>query len=282
MTTANLSDEHGERRPIRRAWVRVAAERRWVAVLALCAAWAVAPELFAPHAPDWTGTAGATPHPPASGDPFVAPLGTTRNGAGVSTLIVYSARTTVGVALVAGCVSSVLVTGLAVVAALAPRLDRPVRRTLDVLDGLPTLPTLLVLAAARGATTAILVCGVTLSSWVGDYETIRVETTRWADAHRTRSARVVTLVARVTPVAGACLARTAALAVLARASLAFLGLAGFESHSWGLLVRTAGAGGLRTWWTWLPATVAICLTSVACYRIGTALEPPVTAARTRP
>jgi len=269
-----------------------------LAILAVAALLALFPGVFAPHSPDWVayvGTSGAhlttaqarsLPGPPAFGDPYFAPLGTTAEGHGVLTTLVYGARTALFIGLAAGVLSSLVGVPLGLVSGFYGDtwIDEAIQRFVDVMYGLPFLPFLVVLVAIRGVTPTNVVIGIAVTSWLNNCVVIRGETLSlreraYVEAARASGQSDLRILARhvlpsVLPLSFVFLAQDAAAAVLAQASLAYLGLSDFTTHSWGLMLQSVRASGHvfdAPWWL-LPPGVALTLLIAAFYFVGFSME----------
>ncbi|GGM72103.1 peptide/nickel transport system permease protein [Halarchaeum rubridurum] len=267
------------------------------AVLAVVTCCALAPDLVAPHDPGWVAYVGtgdgrltlaqsrSLPHPPAFGDPFFAPLGTTAAGHGVLTELVYGARTALLVGLAAALLSSLVGVPLGLASGYyGGWVDEGIQRVVDVLYGVPFLPFVVVLVAMRGASTTNVVLAIAATAWLNNCVVVRgttlslVERT-YVDAARAAGLPTHRLVARhvlpdVLPVAAVLLVQDAATAILAHATLAYLGLADVTTASWGAMLQRVQATGHvfdAPWWL-LPPGLAIASLVAAFYYLGHALS----------
>ncbi|GAD52860.1 binding-protein-dependent transport systems inner membrane component [Halarchaeum acidiphilum MH1-52-1] len=226
------------------------------------------------------------PHPPAFGDPFFAPLGTTASGHGVLTELVYGARTALLVGVAAALLASLVGVPLGLLSGYhgGTWLDETIQRVVDVLYGVPFLPFVVVLVAVRGASTTNVVLAIAATSWLNNCVVVRGATLSltqraYVDAARAAGLRPRRIVARhvlpdVLPLAAVFLAQDAATAILARATLAYLGLADDATRSWGSMLQAVQATGHvfdAPWWL-LPPGVAIALLVAAFYFVGHAVE----------
>jgi len=269
-----------------------------LAVLAVFCLLALFPAAFAPHPPDWVayvGTSGrhltlsqsrSFPAPPAFGDPFFAPLGTTDTGRGVLTVLVYGARTAMVIGLAAGVLSSLVGVPLGLLSGYYGDtwIDEAVQRFVDVMYGLPFLPFLIVLVAIRGVTPTNVVLGIAVTSWLNNCvvvrgETLSIKERAYVDAAKVAGASDFRVVVRhvlpnVLPLSFVFLAQDAAAAVLAQAALAYLGLSDFTTDSWGLMLQNVRASGHvfdAPWWL-IPPGIAIMFVAAAFYFIGFSME----------
>ena len=290
----------------RRGWSRFTQHRIGVLgliILAVFVAWSIVPSVFAPHSTQWVAYLGepphdarltaeqvqSLPHPPAFGDPFFAPLGTNANGNGIASLVVYSARTAMYIGLAAGTLSSLVGVPLGLISGFYGDtwIDETIQRFVDIMYGLPFLPFLIVLVAVRGITTTNIIIGIAVTSWLNNCITIRGETLSlreraYVEAAKVGGASDTRIIFRhimpnVLPIAFVFLAQDAAGAVIAQASLAYLGLANFTANSWGLMLQNIKASGyvFEAWWWLLPPGIMLMLLAAAFYFIGFSVEDVV-------
>jgi peptide/nickel transport system permease protein len=269
-----------------------------LAILALFVCWALVPDLFTVHSPDWQaylGTEGgywtadqrdSLPHPPAFGDPFWAPLGTNDSGQSVLALVVYAADDALYIGLAAGLLSSLVGVPLGLVSGYYGDtwVDELIQRFVDVMYGLPFLPFLVVLVAIRGINTTNIVLGIAVTSWLNNCIVVRGETLSlreraYVDAAKVAGASDARVVFRhvlpnVLPIGFVFLAQDAAAAILAQASLAYLGLADFTTNSWGLMLQNVQATNyvFVAWWWLVPPGLCITAVSAAFYFISFSME----------
>ncbi|MGZ0747977.1 ABC transporter permease [Haloparvum sp. AD34] len=286
----------------KRVWSRFAQHRLGVIglfILLMYILWAIFPSWFAPHSPEWVAYLGtepgrmtieqreSIPHPPAFGDPFFAPLGTTApDGHGVMTQLVYSAKNAMYIALAAGMLSSLVGVPLGLISGYYGDtwIDESIQRLADITYGLPFLPLLIVLVAIRGVSTTNIILGIVVKSWVNNCIIIRGETLTLKERSYVESAKVAGasdtrvifrhILPNVLPLTFVYLAQDAAGAILAEASLAYLGLSDFTAYSWGIMLQEIQGRGyvFDAWWWLLPPGLAITAIAAAFYFIGFSME----------
>lgn len=286
---------------IKRGWNRYTTHKMGVLgliFLGIFALWGLFPEVFAPHTPEWKAYIGyentrmtgeqlrSLPHPPAFGDPFFAPLGTNASGEGIFTLIVFSASNALYIGLAAGLLSSLVGVPLGLISGFYGDtwIDETIQRIVDVMYGLPFLPFLVVLVAIRGVNTTNIILGIAITSWLNNCIVIRGETLSLKERAYVDSATVAGasdtrivfrhILPNVLPLAFVYLAQDAAAAILAQASLAYLGLADFTANSWGIMLENIQAQGYiysAPWWL-IPPGIAITAIAAAFYFIGFSME----------
>jgi len=288
-------------RRFRRGWNRFKRHKMGVVglfILFVYVLWALFPAVFAPHSVDWVAYLGtqpgrltpdqvqSLPHGPAFGDPFFAPLGTNDQGAGIATLLVYSAGTALYIGFAAGLLSSLVGVPLGLISGFYGDtwIDELIQRVVDVMYGLPFLPLLIVLVAIRGITTTNIILGIVVTSWLNNCIVIRGETLSLKERSYVESAKVAGasdariifrhIMPNILPLGFVYLAQDAAGAIITQASLAYLGLSDFTAHSWGLMLQNIQASGyvFQAWWWLVPPGLAIMLVAAAFYFIGFSME----------
>lgn len=193
--------------------------------------------------------------------------------------------------LFVGVTVAVIVTAIAAVvggiAAIGPRWSSAVlMRFADVVMTLPTLPLLIVAAAFLGRGVDIRIALLAALAWAGPARIIRAGVlSAWSSAHlevaKAMGAPAGHLLRRhasyaVAPLLIPVFVRAAMGAVLADASLSFLGLGDPTVPSWGTSLYWAATNGAfltDAWARWpLPPGLAIASTVVALALIGVAVE----------
>ena len=293
----------------RRGWDRYTRHRMGVIgllILAVYILWALFPSVFAPHGTEWRAFVGSDtsayltpqqraqlPHPPAFGpmfgDEFFAPLGTNKLGYGIFTKMVYAARSALYIGFAAGLLSSLVGVPLGLISGFYGDtwIDELIQRIVDVMYGMPFIPFLIVLVAIRGISTTNIILGIAITSWLNNCILIRGETLSLKERSYIESAKVAGasdtrivfrhIFPNVVPLAFVFLAQDAAVAIIAQASLAYLGLADFTTNSWGLMIENVKASGFiftAPWWV-IPPGLAITSIAAAFYFIGFSVEDVV-------
>ena len=288
---------------LRRGWSRFSGHRLGVLGLTTLRGFsvgAVVPGGFPPPAPGWIASLGGPPFdrrltaeqirslppPPAFGDPFFAPLGTNANGYGILTLVIYAAKNAMYIGLAAGLLSSLVGVPLGLISGFYGDtwIDEAIQRFVDIMYGLPFLPFLIVLVAIRGITTTNIIIGIAVTSWLNNCITVRGETLSLKERSYVESAKVAGasdtriifrhIMPNVLPISFVFLAQDAAGAVIAQASLAYLGLADFTANSWGIMLENIKSSGyvFDAWWWLIPPGVALMLMAASFYFIGFSME----------
>ncbi|MFI6690640.1 ABC transporter permease [Streptomyces sp. NPDC050433] len=192
--------------------------------------------------------------------------------------------------LLAGAVASMVTVVAAVVggtAAVAPRwVSAALMRFADVMLILPLLPLLIVAAAFLGRGMDVRIVLMAALYWAGPARVVRAGVLgAWSSAHlevaRAMGAPLRHLLLRhasyaVGPLLIPVFVRAAMYAIVADASLSFLGLGDPTRASWGTVLfwaNTNSAFLTDAWARWpLPAGLAITVTVIALGLIGTAVE----------
>lgn len=193
--------------------------------------------------------------------------------------------------LFVGVAVAALVTALAAViggvAAVGPRwLSAVLMRFADVTLALPMLPLLILAAAFLGPSVGVRVLLLAVLTWAGPARVVRAGVfAAWSAPHlevaKAMGAPLRHLLVRhasytVAPLLIPIFVRAAMGAVVADASLSFLGLGDPTSPSWGTILYWASTNGAflsEAWARWpLPPGLAITLTVVSLGLIGVAVE----------
>lgn len=224
--------------------------------------------------------------PPLSSDPQGAfhPLGTDRFGRDVWTRLVYGARISMGVGVLAVLIS--LVVGV-VVGAVAGYSRGPVSVTLlgltDFALAVPRVVLLLLLAALWQPSTALVVTVLGLTGWMGIARLVHGEVRALAarpfveGAVAVGARRLRILARHILPNALTPVIVAAALgignAIILEGGLSYLGL-GVQAPtpSWGNMIASGGDTLVNAPWVATAPGVALVLVVIACTQLGDALR----------
>jgi peptide/nickel transport system permease protein len=214
------------------------------------------------------------------------PLGTDEIGRGILGQLIWGARISLFIGLVATVVAVVIGSALGVTAGfVGGRVERLLMAVDDWFLVIPFLPLAIVLAAVLGssATTLALVIGAT--SWAGSGRLLRAQVLSVKERQFVERSRalggsgwhIVTrhVLPQVTPLILANAILTVPAAILAESTLAFLGFGDRFQPSWGKMLDGAlssGAISLNAWWYYLPPGVCIVGVVLAFTLVGRALE----------
>lgn len=252
-------------------------------VLGLVAAIGLLAPVLAPHDPRAI-TGDALQHPTAEHR-----LGTNDVGQDNLSGLVWGARSSLVVAVVAAAMTVVLATVVGAGAGLVGGwVDRAVGRGLDVLLALPGVPLIVLVAALAGTSRLAVVLVVGLVGWPPLARLLRSQVLTLRARGFVGAARGFGggngyvlrrhLVPALGPLLVAGFVEWAATAVFLEAGLAFLGLGDPTAVSWGnTLNRALVVPGLyfTGMWTWLvlPAGLAVTLVVLGFTFVGVGLEP---------
>ncbi len=216
--------------------------------------------------------------PPGAAHPF----GTDDLGRDMLMAVAQGARTS----LLVGVVALALATGLGLLVGLAAglgpvALDEALMRATDVVASLPTLLLAVLVAAFFGGSALLVALVLGLTRWTVIARLVRAETLTLRRLPFFRAALALgcgpwRLARRhVLPQLGAVVAPASGVifggAILAEATLAFVGLGDPERTSWGRLIAAGYPFLDDAWWMWAFPVAAICLTTVVVALAGDAV-----------
>ena len=227
----------------------------------------------------------------ATGAPLEAPsgefwLGTDAQGRSVLTLLIWGARVSLFVGLMATLISMLIGTLVGLTSGyFGGWIGAILFRLTEWFLVIPFLPLAIVLASVLGRSLINIVIVIGVTSWPGTALLIRsqvlsikerpyVERSRALGAgHR----HLVTkhLLPNVVPIVFANTTLTVAVAILAETTLSFLGLGDPTRTSWGSMLDAAyGVGAITTgsWWYFVPPGVCVVLVVLSFTLVGQALE----------
>jgi peptide/nickel transport system permease protein len=216
-----------------------------ITILVLMILMAVFAPLIAPHSPTSTSF---TPYQGPSSQNW---LGTTGNGNDVFSQIVYGARVSLLVGLVAGFGATLVAVTIGLVAGYRPgAVDELLSFMTNLALVVPALPLMIILAAyvpSRSIWTIVIV--VALTSWATGARVVRSQATSIREREYVTSAvfsgeglfRVVfrEILPNMTSLVAGSFFGAATAAVMAEASLEFLGLGNPNTVSWGTILYYA-------------------------------------------
>lgn len=201
--------------------------------------------------------------------------------------LIIGTRASLLLGLAVGAVVTAIAAVVGGVAAVSSRwLSAGLMRFADVVLTLPMLPLLIVAAAFLGRGVDIRIALLSALAWAGPARVVRAGVlSAWSSAHlevaRAMGAPVGHLLLRhasyvVGPLLIPIFVRAAMYAIVADASLSFLGLGDPTVPSWGTILfwaNTNSAFLTDAWARWpLPAGLAITITVIALGLIGVAVE----------
>ena len=239
-----------------------------------------------------------TPHPPLAihelADGRLArlqppsatfPLGTTYYGRDVLSQLIAGSRTALIVGILSTLIMTVVGTGVGLISGYyGGRTDSILMRLTDIAFGIPFLPFAVVLVALLQPSIWNIVFAISLLMWRTNARVIRSQVLSLRERPFVRAARVagasdlrimlLHIYPNVLPLSLLYVAFGVAWAVLAEASLSFLGFGDPEMISWGQMLYNAYVtGSIRVAWWWaVPPGVCITLFVSAVFLIGREYE----------
>lgn len=226
------------------------------------------------------------------GRPHEAPsaehlLGTTRVGRDVFSQVIWGTRTSLAVGLVGGIVITVLGTAIGLIGGYrGGKVDEVLDLATNVVLVIPNLPLLIVLAAFLGnAGTAAIVLIVALTSWPWGARVTRAQALTLRHREFVLAARLVgeptwrvvgvEILPNLASIIGINLVGSIIYAVIAQATLEYLGFGDPLSVSWGRMLynaQNASAITVGAWWDILTPCAAIALLGLGLALINFTLD----------
>ena len=216
-------------------------------------------------------------------------LGTTEVGSDVFSQLLVGAR----VSIVVG-ISAALISGFfgAAVGLIGGYFGGWPDRVLDAFENwflvLPTLPLMVVLARLLDPSLSVLVIVIAITSWAGTGRIVRAQVLTLKERAYVERARALGasdwyiirrhVLPNALPLIFASTVLIVAVAILAEAALAFLGLGDPSSISWGSMIENgfeAGAPSAGAWWYVVPPGLCIAVLVFAIGLIGYLFEQHV-------
>jgi peptide/nickel transport system permease protein len=271
---------------LRRAWAEFRRHRSGVVGLCVLAVFFLL-AVFAPVVVDPDGlrvtqaTGGVLESP--SGE---FPLGTDDNGRSVLTLLVFGARVSLFVGLLATAISMVIGTLMGLMSGFFEGWPaRILFRFTEWFLVIPFLPLALILASVLGRSLWNIAFVIGVLSWPGTALLIRSQTLSIKERPYLDRARVLGagrwhlmsrhVLPNVMPMVFANTTLTVAIAILTETTLSFLGLGDPTLVSWGSMLDdafTVGAMTTGAWWFIVPPGVCVVLVVLSFTLVGQALE----------
>ncbi len=250
-----------------------------VAVLAVIAVAAFAPQLFTPLDPLQTDVRQALLAPSPE-----HPFGTDQSGRDVYSRVVYGAARSVGIGLLATALAFGIGLVVGSLSGVAPRaVDAVAMRATDILLAFPEFLIALVVVAVLGPGPANVALAVTIAAVPVYVRLARAQTRTLRNAEHVEAARILGVpapLAFVRHVAPGVVGSLSVLAtigigssILAAAGLSFLGLGPTEpTPEWGLMLSGGRNVIGQAWWVSVFPGAAITLTVVAATIVGRTLR----------
>jgi peptide/nickel transport system permease protein len=262
-----------------------------VAGLALFIILAIAGQLLTANGIPTGSTAASIFNPPS----LRHLLGTDELGRDVLTELAAGALVSLIVGTAATAIAVVVGTLVGLIAGFFRGwLEVVLMRFTDAMLTVPSLPLIIVLAAVVGQGLQQIVLVIGLTSWAGMARLIRSEVLSLRERAfilRARSVGVpplrimrVHLLPQILPLVIANTVLISAAAILAEATLSFLGLGDITRPSWGLMLNNAfksGAAGRGAFWYVLPPGLCIAVLVLSLSFIGHAINEELSPRRLR-
>jgi peptide/nickel transport system permease protein len=214
------------------------------------------------------------------------PLGTTESGADVLSQVLVGARVSIVVGFSAALISSVLG---ALIGLVGGYFGGWTDRGLDALENwflvIPQIPLMIVLARLLSPSLFVLIAVIGFTSWAGTARVVRAQVLTLKERPFVERARALGasdayvlrthVLPNTLPLIFANTVIIVAVAILAEASLAFLGLGDPNSISWGTMLENAfnaGAPSAGAWWYVIPPGLCITTLVLAIAMVGFLFE----------
>jgi peptide/nickel transport system permease protein len=213
-------------------------------------------------------------------------LGTDENGRSVLTLLIWGARISLFVGVLATVMSMVIGTLVGLAAGFFEGWPaRVLFRVTEWFLVIPFIPLAIVLATILGRSLINIVVVIGVTGWASTALLIRSQTLSLKERPYLERAKVLGagrwhqmsrhILPNVMPMVFANTTLTVALAILAETTLSFLGLGDPTRESWGTMLEAAFEVGAMTtgaWWYIIPPGVCVVLVVLAFTLVGQALE----------
>jgi peptide/nickel transport system permease protein len=214
------------------------------------------------------------------------PLGTDQPGRSVLLLLIWGTRASLAIGVIATLLAMLLGSAVGLVAGHYQRwLGRGLMHVTDWFIALPSLPLAISLAAVLGQGATSITIAIAVTSWTATArlvraQTLAVEARPFIERARSLGAGNAQIMARhvlpnVAPFILVSSTLTVAGAILAEATLTFLGLGNPTEVSWGTMINQAYTGSAVSrgaWWYLLPPGMAIVVVVLGFTMTGRAVE----------
>jgi len=212
-------------------------------------------------------------------------LGTTKVGQDLFSQLIYGARVSLFIGLLASLLSIVIGLFIGLISAyLGGFADELLMRLTDAMLVLPTLPLLIVLMTVmRGASMEIIIILVGVLGWMGFARVVRSQVLSLKERPYIEAAKAVGagtahiltqhIIPNVMSLVYVTLAMSVPSAIVAEAALSWLGYRDVNRISWGrILFEVRDANAYRDWWWVVPPGLSIALVSLSFILLGYALD----------
>ncbi len=214
------------------------------------------------------------------------PLGTDQPGRSVLLLVIWGARPSLAIGVLATALTMVVGSAIGLLAGHSEGfLGRALMHVTDWFIALPSLPLAISLAAVLGQGAASITIAIAVTSWTQTArlvraQTLAVEARPFIERAKALGASDVQIMTRhvlpnVAPLILVSSTLTVASAILSETTLTFLGLGDPTDVSWGAMLNQAFGQGAVTsgaWWYLLPPGVAILVVVLGFTLVGRAVE----------
>lgn len=249
------------------------------AVVLLFAVLAVVAPFIVPHQP--SELVAAPLQEPSADHPF----GTTQLGRDVLSQTLVSTRVSLVVGFLSAFMAVFIGTNVALLSGyLGGWVDDVFMRITDIAYGIPFLPFVIILVILLGPDLFNIVLAIALVQWRSSARVIRSQVLSHKERPYVESVRAiggsdarimyVHILPNVLPLSFLYGAFAVGWAIIAEASVSFLGYGDPELYSWGkMLYHAYNAGVIRfAWWWVIPPCLGIVLCVMSVFLIGRALE----------
>jgi peptide/nickel transport system permease protein len=214
------------------------------------------------------------------------PLGTDQAGRSILLLVIWGARESLSIGIIATLLTVLLGSTVGLLAGHhAGWIGRSLMHVTDWFIALPSLPLAISLSAVLGQGATSITVAIAVTSWTATArlvraQTLAVEARPFVERARVLGAGNVQIMLRqvlpnVLPLILVSSSLTVASAILSEATLTFLGLGDPTSVTWGSMLQSAFSGGAVTagaWWYLLPPGLAILVVVLGFTLTGRATE----------
>lgn len=241
--------------------------------------------VFAPVLTPFDPTARVgLPHQPPSLDHW---MGTTRLGRDIFSRLLYGARVSLAVGFGAGLLITVIGTILGIIAGYkGGMIDEIINFFTNVVLVIPNLPLLLVLAAFIGQASPLIIAVILgITSWPWGVRVTRSQTLTIAQRDFVKSAEMLgepawrimgfEIFPNLISIVGINFIGSVIFAIIAEATLEFLGLGDPNTVSWGIMLYNAqnsSALSVGAWWDLLAPCAALGVTGLGLALINFAID----------
>ena len=216
-------------------------------------------------------------------------LGTTEVGADVFSQLLVGARVSIVVGIAAALISGFIGSAVGLIGGyFGGWTDRVIDSFENWFLVLPTLPLMVVLARLLDPSLSVLIIVIAITSWAGTGRIVRAQVLTLKERAYVERARALGasdwyiirrhVLPNALPLIFASTVLIVAVAILAEAALAFLGLGDPTSISWGSMIENgfeAGAPSAGAWWYVVPPGLCIAVLVFAIGLIGYLFEQHV-------